>query len=56
MFIQLKSHKAHVFTKNDIDPSKSMFPGAMAFILTSFFASTRDIPFTYELRADFAEE
>ena len=31
MFIQLKSHKAHVFTKNDIDPSKStivMIPGA----------------------------
>ena len=31
MFIQLKSHKAHVFTKNDIDPSKRtivMIPGA----------------------------
>jgi len=31
MFIQLKSHKAHVFTKNDIDSSKStivMIPGA----------------------------
>ena len=31
MFIQLKSHKAHVFTKNVIDPSKStivMIPGA----------------------------
>ncbi len=31
MFIQLKSHKAHVFTKNDIDRSKStivMIPGA----------------------------
>jgi len=31
MFIQLKSHKAHVFTKNDIDASKStivMIPGA----------------------------
>ena len=31
MFIQLKSHKAHVFTKNDIDLSKStivMIPGA----------------------------
>ena len=31
MFIQLKLHKAHVFTKNDIDPSKStivMIPGA----------------------------
>ncbi len=31
MFIQLKSHKAHVFTKNEIDPSKStivMIPGA----------------------------
>ena len=31
MFIQLKSHKVHVFTKNDIDPSKStivMIPGA----------------------------
>ena len=31
MFIQLKSHKAHVFTKTDIDPSKStivMIPGA----------------------------
>ena len=31
MFIQLKSHKAHVFTKNDIDPLKStivMIPGA----------------------------
>jgi len=31
MFIQLKSHKAHVFTKNDIDTSKStivMIPGA----------------------------
>ena len=31
MFIQLKSHKAHVFTKNDIDPSKCtivMIPGA----------------------------
>jgi len=31
MFIQLKSHKAHVFTKNDIDATKStivMIPGA----------------------------
>ena len=31
MFIQLKSHKAHVFSKNDIDASKStivMIPGA----------------------------
>ena len=31
MFIQLKSHKAHVFSKNDIDSSKStivMIPGA----------------------------
>ena len=31
MFIQLKSHKVHVFTKNDIDASKStivMIPGA----------------------------
>ena len=31
MFIQLKSHKAHVFTKNDIESSKStivMIPGA----------------------------
>ena len=31
MFIQLRSHKAHVFTKNDIDPLKGtivMIPGA----------------------------
>ena len=32
MFIQLKDHKAHVFVKNNLDPSKENFifiPGAV---------------------------